>query len=92
MKAFFVALIVSIVTLSFFGCSVGYGGNTMTALGESKSINMVTYSAQGGTGFYDPDYFNRLANFSLRLYEMCAQGKEDDFVISPMSVYMAFAV
>ncbi len=82
------ALILAVLfSVTAFSCSGVISG------GKATVLNNVVYDEKGsGEYFYDADYFAKLSAFSGRVYEDCAENDNANYVMSPLSLYMALAV
>ncbi len=58
----------------------------------SKKLNDVPEIPFGGGYISDKEFLKKLSEFSNKLYAMCAESKKDNYVMSPVSVYMAMAM
>ncbi|MBR5388194.1 MAG: hypothetical protein IK147_01855 [Clostridia bacterium] len=82
------ALVLAILfSVTAFSCSGLISG------GKATALNKVIYDEKGSQQyFYDADYFAKLSAFSGRIYEDCAENDSANYVMSPLSLYMALAV
>ncbi len=82
------ALVLAILfSVTAFSCSGLISG------GKATALNKVIYDEKGSREyFYDADYFAKLSAFSGKVYQDCAENDNANYVMSPLSLYMALAV
>ena len=88
MKRFFintVCVILSALCMLTAACS--------SATGYAENLNNVAYNEKG-TGVYiaDNDFLSALSAFSAKIYGISAEDQSGNYVMSPLSAYMAFAL
>ncbi|MBQ4443540.1 MAG: hypothetical protein II896_02625 [Clostridia bacterium] len=97
MKRFFrillsLALIGSLLCAAV-ACTTPAEAGVVRLSASTTALNKVNYAASGdATASTDEAFRTKLSDFSAKLYALCAEGAEDDYVFSPLSVYMATAI
>ena len=60
---------------------------------STKLLNSVEYDEKGKyVSFDDPDFKAKLSSFANRMYALSAAGEDGNYVVSPLSAYMALAI
>lgn len=91
-KVFAVILCAIICTLSLTAFSCNRVAGESTVLGEPKKVESVDYSALTDDGY--KTFKNSVEDFAARFaeYSYADYNKQDNFTVSPISVYMALAL
>ena len=87
MKKIAAVILAVCFAVTAFSCSGIISG------GKATALNSVTYDEKGSSEyFYDGEYFSALSGFSNKIYVDCVEKEDGNYVMSPISLYMALSV
>ena len=86
-------MIFTLVSCSFTASNdINNQNNVIEQTEETEALNSVEYSKNGNFEVLDEEYYEKLSHFSNRIYEMASKEVDDNYAISPLSIYMALAI
>lgn len=91
MKRVFAFLLSFVMLFSLTSCK-NYNGE-ITLSSKTTSLNSVNYNKSGSNSLFDDEEFlNKLSNFSNRIFEISSKNEDKNYVMSPLSIYMALSI
>ena len=95
----FLSMVMSFILIfSLVSCSLNNKNSEPTNNDEpttalnTEQLNSVSYNKNGQYEYLTDEYLAKLSNFSNKIYEMSRKEKSGNYVMSPLSIYMALAI